>query len=142
MIRTIPTNHRLPVFAHDQVARTRADCISGAYATGSLEERLTGQRQCYQVACRHNLLAARSDERPGRRHDGLAPEWTVRGETSATAPSCVLDVALSGPRTSREIAKLCGVTTRRVEQLLKAAKEGAGGVDLARLVSVLMENGE
>ena len=134
-------NHRLPVFAPEQRARTRGDCLSGTHATGSLEERMTGQRQCMQP-CRYSLLWTTSNDMPGRRHDGLAPEGTLRGKTSASAPSCALDVAGTGPKSAREIARITGDTTRSIEMWLKEAKEGKGGVELARLVSSLMENGE
>ncbi len=141
MTRPIPTNHRLPVFLPEQKAKVRGDCIKGTHATGSLEQRMRGERQCFQ-ACKHNLLMQESSAMPGKRHGGLAPEGTLRGKTSASAPSCSLDVASTGPRTAREIAAIVGDSTRNIELWLKAAKEGQGGVELARLVSVLMGNGE
>jgi hypothetical protein len=131
--------NRLPVILPH--ARTRGDCVEGTALTGSREARTNGQAQCLQVSCRHNLLCARSEDRPGRRHGGLAPEWTLRGETSASAPSCALDVADAGPKSMREIAEFTGLTKRRVEQVLKAAKEGKGGVELARLVGEFEELG-
>jgi len=130
--------HRLPVFAPEQKAKVRADCIKGTHATGSMAERMAGQRDCLQMACRHNLIWIDSDDMAGRRHDGLAPEGTMRGTTSAGSPSCSLDVASTGPKTAREIGRAMGMTTRAVEMWLKDAKEGRGGVELARLVSALM----
>lgn len=112
MTRTV--NHRLPVLL------TRGDCIEGTPITGSRDERMRGQAQCMRLECRHNLLADESSTRPGRRHDGLAPEWTVRGEnTSAGAPSCSLDVADTGPKSAAEVAAIVGLSKRRIEQITR-----------------------
>jgi hypothetical protein len=128
MTRSI--NHRLPIYAPPA---TRGECITGTPITGSLEERRTGQKQCH-AACRHNLLIQCSEDRPGRRHGGRAPEWTVSGEnTSAGAPSCSLDVAATGPKSAAEVARVMGITTRRVEQIVKEFKRTHKALALARL---------
>ena len=124
MTRSI--NHRLPVI--------RQDCLTGTPITGSLEQRQRGQVQCMNLGCRHNLLADESSTRPGRRHGGLAPEWTVRGEnTNAGAPSCSLDVADTGPKSAAEVAAILGMSRRRVEQVVKAFKKTHKALALARL---------
>ncbi len=124
-------NHRLPVYAPPA---TRGDCITGTPATGSLEQRMRGQVQCGALECRHNLLMVESSSRPGRRHGGLAPEWTISGSnTSAGAPSCSLDVADTGPKSAAEVASIVGLTKRRVEQIIKEFKRTHKALALARL---------
>jgi hypothetical protein len=128
---------RLPVLRPRRPA-TRGDCIAGTDLTGSRDERMTGRAQCGAYDCRHNLSVVESESVPGRRHGGLAPEWTVTDRGDAGAPSCCLDVADTGPHTPAEIARYLGTSKRRVEQIIKAALEGEGGVELARLESALL----
>lgn len=124
-------NHRLPVYAPPA---TRGDCIVGTPSTGSRAQRQRGQVQCGALECRHNLLVVESSSRPGRRHNNLAPEWTVSGEnTSAGAPSCSLDVADTGPKSAAEVAKVLGLSVRRVEQIVKEFKRTHKALALARL---------
>lgn len=111
-------DHRYPVGLGKPPA-TRACCLSGTPTTGSLDERRQGRRSCEAFSCRHNLLVTDSGDMPGRRHGGLAPEWTLRGDnTSAGAPSCALDVADEGEHSSAEVAALLGISKRRVEQIV------------------------
>jgi hypothetical protein len=97
-----------------------------------------GRSQCLNFGCRHNLLVSESESVPGRRHGGLAPEWTVTDRGDPGKPSCCLDVANTGPKSPAEIARYLGTSKRRVEQIIKAALEGEGGVELARLESALL----
>jgi hypothetical protein len=112
---------------------TRGDCVEGVPNTGSKADRIAGRAQCQAYTCRHNLLMTDSANVPGRRHNGLAPEWTLTERGNAGSPSCALDVADTGPKTADEISKLTGFTKRRIEQVLKKAKDGAFGADIARL---------
>jgi hypothetical protein len=124
-------NHRLPVYAPPA---TRGACVEGTPMTGSRDQRMRGQAQCGALQCRHNLLVEESSSRPGRRHGGLAPEWTLSGKNmSAGAPSCSLDVADTGPKTAAETAKVMGMSTRRVEQIVKEFKKTHKALALARL---------
>ena len=71
---------------------------------------------------------------PGRRHDDLAPEWTTTGaNVSAGAPSCALDVADTGPKTAAEVARVMGMSTRRVEQEISEFMRTHKALALARL---------
>ena len=114
---------------------TRGDCVAGCENTGSRDQRQAGQVQCRAYACRHNLLRQDSGDVPGRRHAGLAPEWTLVASTSASAPSCSLDVADAHPAglSSAAVARLVGVSTRRVEQIVRAALAGHGAVAVMRV---------
>jgi hypothetical protein len=85
-----------------------------------------------RFGCRHNLLTVPSADVPGRRHGGLAPEATVTDRGDPSSPSCCLDVANTGPKTADEIARLTGFTKRRIEQVLKKAREGQLGDVIAR----------
>lgn len=114
---------------------TRGDCVAGTPLTSDRDTRQAGGAQCRAYTCRHNLLRMDSADVPGRRHDGLAPEWTLVASTLATAPSCALDVADQHPEglSSREVARLAGVSTRRVEQIVRAALGGEGAVRVRRV---------
>jgi hypothetical protein len=113
---------------------TRGDCISGTPGSGSKDDRIAGRKQCSVYACRFNLLVDASEDVPGRRHDGLAPPWTLSGRVDATAPSCALDVADTGPKSAAEIADMMGFDDkRRIEQLLKQALSSEAGVELWKL---------
>jgi hypothetical protein len=136
MTRTI--NHRLPVWSGYNPPDTRGQCIEGTERTGSRDERQAGVRQCSAYACRHNLLAVASRDVPGRRHDGLAPPSTLSGSnTSASAPSCALDVVDANPHgmSSGEVAKLLGMTKRAVELIVAKARKDEGAVRLMGLVT-------
>jgi hypothetical protein len=119
---------RLPVI--------RADCVAGTLLSGSLEDRMSGRRQC-QVTCPKNLTITASEDMPGRRHGGLAPPASPSGTLNARAPSCALDIADANPNgmPSRAVARYLGVTTRAVELDVRAALEklraaGACGEDV------------
>jgi hypothetical protein len=114
---------------------TRGDCIKGTSASGSLEDRQAGRKQCSIYACRSNLLVVHSADVPGRRHGGLAPEWTFTGKTDASAPSCAMDVADANPHglSADEISKVTGETKRNVELILKKWRGSAGAVEVLRL---------
>lgn len=125
---------------------TRAHCIlfdeatrAAGYRTGSREQRMSGQWQCEATRCEHNLVVERSGDRPGRRHHGLAPESTIKARGKAGSPSCVLDVADTGPKSAAEIAEIEGFEDkRRVEQQLKEAKSG----EVARLIARLRDESD
>lgn len=94
-----------------------------------------GARRC-EANCRYNLNIFAGEDRPGRRHGGVAPEWTLRDDTmSASSPSCVLDVVAANPAglSSAEVARLNGLTRRRVEQMCKDALAGRVAVDVMRV---------
>lgn len=135
--------HRPLVVNEDGTVRpmTRQDCIEGTKATGSKEERIAGRCQCRVYACRFSLLVDHSGDVPGRRHAGLAPPWTLNGNTNASAPSCALDVADGGPKSAAEVAEAMGLDKRRIEQIVKAALGRPGAVELWRLRSELEEDG-
>jgi hypothetical protein len=138
-------NHRLPVLSIYSPPATRGDCIDGTERTGSREERTTGVKQCGAFACPLNLLVTHSADCPGRRHGGLAPPWTLSGNnTSASAPSCALDVVDAHPHglSSGEVAKLLGVSKRDVELVVAKATKDHGAVRLMRLHSGVTGNGE
>lgn len=113
--------------------KTRGDCITGTPNTGSKADRLAGLTWCKAYACREHLYFVDSGSRPGRRHHGLAPEGTLTDRGDCSSPSCALDVADGGPRSADEIARLTGFTKRRIEQVLKAAREGKLGPELQAL---------
>lgn len=81
----------------------------------------SGDHQCPHAACTMNLDA--DTERAGRPHRGVHPLPTVRRRyavTEAVTPrtNCALDHADSGDEVASEkIAKLIGVSSRRVQQL-------------------------
>lgn len=130
---------RLPILgdAH-RPPRTRGECIRGTPKTGSLEERRAGKVQCAAYECRHNLLAIPSAEVPGRRYDGLAPEWTLTDRGTASSPSCALDESDAGPKSCAEIARIMGFRDkRRVEQILHDALQSQGAAELLRLHGAL-----
>lgn len=143
---TRPLNHRLPVLGPDfRPPRTRGECIEGTPVSSSRAERQAGNAQCACFACPHNLLVEHSENRPGRRYAGVAPEWSFRGDNpSATAPSCVLDVVDANPAglAASEVAKVLGISKRRVEQIVKAWKTQGGAAEVVRLNSALMDNME
>jgi hypothetical protein len=125
----------LPVATHDADVhaigqpRTYGDCIAGTRVTSSLEQRMAGRAQCERYGCRHNLLRIDSADRQGRTHNGVAPELTLSGENvHAGAPSCALDVANTGPKSSREVAAIEGLTARRVEQIMAKFKRSHGAL--------------
>ena len=68
------------------------------------------QRPCPHLACRHNLAVDR--ETPGRPHHG-----THNAPRRARDGGCALDVATEGEHTTRAVAGLLGVSTRRVQQV-------------------------
>ena len=114
---------------------TYGHCIAGTDSTGSFTQRMYGVRRC-EANCRHNLDIREGEERPGRRHGGLAPEWTISGDTMVAAgPSCALDVAATYPAglSSAEVAPLVGCTRRRVEQICKSSLAGHGAVAVMRV---------
>lgn len=114
---------------------TRGDCIKGTSASGSLEDRKAGRKQCSVYACRANLLVIHSSDVPGRRHGGLAPEWTFTGKTDASAPSCALDVADANPHgmSADEVSAITGETKRTIELIVKKWKGSQGAVEVLRL---------
>ncbi len=117
--------------------RTRGDCIAGTHQSASLEERQTGQRQCAVYGCKHNLLVVDSANRPGKRYDGVCPPAALStASSSASAPSCALDVADQGEHSSAEVARILGTSTRRVEQIVAKWRKQAGAV---RLLGVARE---
>ncbi len=137
-------NHRLPVLG-DMFSPpgTRGECVAGTTLTGSREGRQRGEQSCGAYACRHNLRRSDGADVPGKRYDGESPPWTLSGDnTSAVSPSCSLDVADAGAHTSGEVAKVLGLSRRRVEQILKRFMGTDGALDLARLNSTLMSNME
>lgn len=103
---------------------TYGDCITGTPLTGTRDERMSGRHECAVLGCRQNLRTVRSENVPGRRNNGVAPEWTLDSEAIAAAPSCALDVANSrrgvGYRCS-ELAEMFGKSKRRFQQEIKAA---------------------
>lgn len=116
---------------------TYGHCIAGTDSTGSFTQRMYGVRRC-EAGCRYNLDIRAGEDRPGRRHGGLAPEWTLSGDTmSATGPSCVLDVAAANPSglSAADVATLFGSSTRRVEQMIKRSLAGRVAVDVMRVGS-------
>jgi len=140
---TRPVNHRLPVLL--PTPRTYGDCCTGTELTGTLEQRATGQHQCRVYQCRKNLLRTDSQDVPGRRRDGVAPEGTFSGaNVSASAPSCAIDVANAHPAgmSNAEVAGLMGLDKRRCEQIVKAWRENSGAVELYRLRQTLMGDEE
>ena len=120
---------RLPVYA---LPRTRGECIEGTPHTGSREERTAGVRQCQVMQCRHYLARVDSDDVPGRRHDGIAPPWTVSDRGDASSPSCSLDVVDANPAglSSGEVARVMGISRRRVEQIVRAWLVSQGAADV------------
>ncbi len=138
------TRFKLPVIDHrspvglGKPPRTRGDCINGTAQTGSLEERQHGRRQCEAFSCRHNLMTIDSSDVPGRRHHGLAPPWTLSGEsTSASAASCALDVADQGEHSSAEVARIMGISKRRIEQIIARWKREHA--ELAEMGSAVLD---
>ena len=132
----VTVNHRLPIHPAYRPPATRGECIEGTANTGSLEERRAGKVQCSAYRCRYNLLWVESDQVPGRRHGGLAPEGTLSGaNTNASAPSCALDLVDANPAgmSSAEIANAVGLDRRRVEQIVKRWQQSEAAVELARL---------
>lgn len=118
---------------------TRGHCIAGTPETGTHAQRISGRAQCECYACPHNLLVQDSGDVPGRRHRGLAPEWTLRGDnTSASAPSCALDIAAEGEHSSAEVARIMGMSKRRVEQII--AKWKQQHVELAEMGSAVLDD--
>lgn len=104
---------------------------------------MQGRAQCGAYACPHNLLVTHSKDVPGRRHGGLAPPWTLSGNnTSASAPSCALDVVDAHPHglSSGEVAKIMGVSKRDVELVVAKAMKDQGAVRLMKLHSGVMDN--
>jgi hypothetical protein len=112
---------------------TRGHCIDGAPNTGSREDRWAGRATCEAYACKYNLAMQDSASVPGRRHNGLAPEWTLTDRGDASSPSCALDVADLGSHSPAQIAKYTGFDKRRIEQVIKKAREGRFGVELAKM---------
>jgi hypothetical protein len=82
---------------------------------GGREECRTGPRPCPYVRCKHHLWMRVGEERQGSGNTSVGS--TVEPVTWTT---CALDVAESGPRSTREIAEWLGVSMRRVQQLIKA----------------------
>jgi hypothetical protein len=106
--------------------------------TGTLDDRMTGRRQCQAFACANNLLVEHSADRPGKRYDGLAPEWSFATKNvSASAPSCSLDVAAQGAKSSAAVAAIMGLSKRRVEQVVAKWKRQCA--ELAEMGSVVLE---
>jgi hypothetical protein len=101
--------------------RTYGDCVTGTPLTGTLEERMSGRRECSNYTCRHALRVVRSENVPGRRNNGVAPEWTLDSEAIAAAPSCALDVANRGAHKCSELASMEGKSKRRIQQEVKGA---------------------
>jgi hypothetical protein len=131
--------HRPPPLRAHCILFDEATQLAG-YCTGSLADRLSGRAQCKATRCTQNLLVRLSEESPGRRHKGRAPEYSLRGKADAFAPSCALDVADPStdctrpmPRSSATISALTGETKRRVEQIIKSALETQGAMGLADL---------
>lgn len=143
---TKPVNHRLPVLGPDyRPPNTRGECIAGTPNTSSRDERQAGKAQCCAFECRYNLLVEHSENRPGRRYSGIAPEWSFRGDNpSATSPSCLLDVTDAHPNglPASEVARVLGISKRRVEQILKAWRTKQGAADVVKLHSAVMDNME
>lgn len=148
-------NHRLPVLHGDEFGPppTYGHCIvggnmtdSGNDKTSSFTRRMMGQAQCTAFNCRYNLLFVRSEEMPGKKHNGQHPEGTVTGKGNAGSWSCALDVAKMsegrGGVSCAEIADHTGESKRRVEQRAKAAMASKGGVELYKLRGELMGNME
>lgn len=142
---TRPVNHRLPVLGPGyRPPATRGECVAGTDLTGSLEQRKQG-KQCGAYECRYHLAVVQSSDVPGRRFDGVSPEWTVSGDNiSASAPSCALDVADANPAgmSNGDVAEIMGISRRRVEQIVKAWRATNGAVEMYELRASLMENGE
>jgi len=139
-------NHKLPVLGPDfSPPKTRQCCIDGTPNTSSRAERQAGNAQCSAFSCSFNLLVEHSPDRPGRRYSGLAPEWSFRGDNpSATSPSCLLDVTDANPNgmPSSDVAKILGLSKRRVEQVIKAWRTKQGATEVLKLHSALMDNME
>jgi hypothetical protein len=135
-----PVNHRLPVLLRSQydAPETYGHCIAGTEETGSFTQRAYGQRRCEAGKCRHNIDVKRSEERPGRRYKGRAPEWTMNGGSmSASGPSCALDVAKLHPEglSATDVGSVLGLSKRRVEQVIKKWRVEQGAADLIELTS-------
>jgi hypothetical protein len=107
---------RLPV-----LPATYGACIDGTPMTGSLEGRLSGREECRVLSCRANLRRVSAENVPGRRNNGIGPEWTVDSEAIAASPSCALDVANRGAHRCGEIAEMEGKSKRRIQQEVRAA---------------------
>lgn len=120
--------------------RTYGECVEGTPLTGSLEDRNAGHA-CEWYACRHNLRTVRSENVPGRRNNGVAPEWTFDSEAIASSPSCALDVANRGPHRCSEIAEMEGKSKRRIQQEVKSALLSLKkrGVDTRAMIAMLEE---
>jgi hypothetical protein len=113
--------------------RTYGECVEGTPLTKSLAERASGQA-CESYQCRHNLRTVRSENVPGRRNNGIAPEWTFDSEAVAASPSCALDVANRGAHKCSELAAMEGKSKRRIQQEVKGAMHS--------LRDALIERGE
>lgn len=102
------------------IPRTRADCPP------------TGH--CPHVRCKHHNWNVAGIDRGGRRHGGKPPPPTLRAEwlVGAPQPACSLAVAALGAHSGRRVARILGLTTRRVEIIMARAiaKLRARGVDL------------
>jgi hypothetical protein len=118
--------------------RTYGDCVDGTPLTKSLEERASGHA-CEAYTCRHNLRTVRSENVPGRRNHGIAPEWTFDSEAIASSPSCALDVANRGPHRCSEIAEMEGKSKRRIQQEVKGALLSLKdrGIDTAEFLALI-----
>jgi hypothetical protein len=114
------TRNLLPVINTSPPA-TYGECINGTVMTGTLKERESGRVSCAALSCRHNLRRVSSENVPGRRNKGIAPEWTVDGESTASSPSCALDVANRGAHSCSDLAKMEGKSKRRLQQEVRAA---------------------
>jgi hypothetical protein len=136
---------RLSVLGHrTDPPPTRAHCIlfdeatrAAGYMTWSKGDRVSGRAQCQATSCPFNLLIRRSEDRPGRRHAGLAPEFST-APLSASAPSCALDVIDANPSgmSCEQIAAVMNFKDkRRVEQILRGVLKSDAGVELYRLLS-------
>jgi hypothetical protein len=114
---------------------TRGDCLAGTDRSGSFEDRMCGRVQCRIYACRQNLLVVHSADVPGRRHDGLSPEWTFTGKIDASSPSCALDVvdANKAGLSATEVARYTGENKRTVELITKKWRGGQGAAEVLRL---------
>ena len=85
-------------------------------------------RCCPHYRCDQHLAFVASPDRPGKRHPGCEIPPTLRYDVLAgQSPSCTLDVIDANPAglTSREVAKIVGLSTRRVEQIVKRARRDA-----------------
>lgn len=114
---------RAPVVRARSVAQCRPEWtpLTGVPATRG--DCRGGERPCRYVRCRYHLYIIESEDRPGRRQGGVAPEVTLRPGwlESPIAESCALDLAEQHEQSVEEIAVIMKVTPRRIQQILQGA---------------------